>query len=75
MPKLFDLRTDPYERADVTGNTYYDWFLANAGVIHGLLAGTEEFLKTFRDVPPRQRASSFSIDQAVEKMRKGLGGD
>ena len=75
LPKLFDLRADPYERADITSNTYYDWYISNAGVIYGLLAGTEEFLKTFKDFPPRQRASSFSIDQAVEKMRKGLNGD
>jgi arylsulfatase len=75
LPKLFDLRADPYERADVTSNTYYDWYISNAGVIYGLLAGTEQFLSTFKEFPPRQRAASFSIDQAVEKMRKGLGGD
>jgi arylsulfatase len=74
-PKLFDLRADPYERADITSNTYYDWHLSNAGAIYGIIAGTEEFLNTFKDYPPRQRAATFSIDQAVEKMRKGLNGD
>jgi arylsulfatase len=74
-PKMFDLRADPYERADITSNTYYDWFISNAGIVYGVLAGTEQFLNTFKDFPPRQRAASFSIDQAVEKMRKGLGGD
>ena len=33
MPKLFNLRTDPFERADITSNTYYDWFLDNAYLI------------------------------------------
>jgi arylsulfatase len=75
LPKAFDLRADPYERADITSNTYYDWYISNAGVLYGMLAATEEFLGTFKDFPPRQRAASFSIDQAVEKMRKGLGGD
>jgi arylsulfatase len=75
VPKSFDLRADPYERADITSNTYYDWFISNAGIMYGLLAGTEEFLKTFKDYPPRQRAATFSIDQAVEKMKKGLSGD
>jgi arylsulfatase len=75
LPKLFDLRADPYERADITSNTYYDWYISNAGIIYGLLAGTEQFLNTFKDYPPRQRAATFSIDQAVEKMRKGLSGD
>jgi arylsulfatase len=74
LPKAFDLRADPYERADITSNTYYDWYISNAGVLYGILAGTEEFLKTFKDFPPRQRAASFSIDQAVEKMKQGLGG-
>jgi arylsulfatase len=41
MPKLFDLRADPYERADITSNTYYAWYLSNAGIIYGVLAGTE----------------------------------
>jgi arylsulfatase len=40
-----------------------------------MLAATEQFLGTLQDFPPRQRAASFSIDQAVEKMQKGLGGD
>jgi arylsulfatase len=73
IPKIFDLRADPYERADVTSNTYYDWFLDRDYVLFGAQALTEEFLKTFKDYPPRQRASSFTIDQAVEKMKKGIG--
>jgi arylsulfatase len=75
LPKFFDLRADPYERADITSNTYYDWQLSNAGILYGILGATEQFLATFKDYPPRQRASSFSIDQAVEKMKKGLGGN
>jgi arylsulfatase len=74
VPKYFDLRADPYERADITSNTYYDWFLSNAGIMYGILAGTEQFLATFKDYPPRQRASSFTIDQAMEKLKHGLGG-
>jgi arylsulfatase len=75
LPKAFDLRADPYERADITSNTYYDWYISNAGVLYGVLAGTEQFLNTFKDYPPRQRASSFSIDQAVQKMKQGLSGN
>jgi arylsulfatase len=75
LPKFFDLRADPYERADITSNTYYDWQMSNAGILYGILGATEQFLTTFKDYPPRQRAASFSIDQAVEKMKKGLGGN
>jgi arylsulfatase len=74
LPKLFDLRADPYERADITSNTYYDWFISNAGLVYGVLGVTEQFLDTFKDYPPRQRAATFSIDQAVEKLRQSLSG-
>jgi arylsulfatase len=72
LPKLFDLRADPYERADITSNTYYDWLISQPYVIFAAQAATDQFLATFKDFPPRQRAPSFSIDQAVEKMKRGL---
>ena len=72
VPKLFDLHSDPYERADVTSNTYYDWFMAKAYLMYGATAEAIEFLKTFKDYPPSQRAASFSIDQAQEKLRSSL---
>ena len=72
LPKLFDLRADPYERADITSNTYYDWFISQPYIIFGAQAATVKFLATFKDFPPRQRAASFSIDQAVDKMKQSL---
>jgi arylsulfatase A-like enzyme len=75
LPKLFDLRADPYERADVTSNTYYDWIISQPYIIFAAQSVTARFLDTFKDFPPRQRAASFGIDQAVEKMRQNLGGD
>jgi arylsulfatase len=69
VPKLFNLRTDPYERADVTSNTYYDWLLDNDYLVFASQLIVTQFLATFREFPPRQRAASFSIDQAVEKLR------
>ena len=74
LPKLFNLRTDPYERADITSNTYYGWFVENPYLV---LAGTglvTEFLETFKEFPPRQKAASFTIDQAMEKMEAALSG-
>ena len=75
LPKLFDLRADPYERADITSNTYYDWFISQPYLIFAAQAVTVKFLDTFKEFPPRQRAASFSIDQAVEKMKQSLGSD
>jgi len=74
VPKLFNLRTDPYERADVTSNTYFQWLLENDYLILAASAIVEEFLKTFKDFPPRQKAASFTIDQAMEKMASVASG-
>ena len=68
VPKLYNLRTDPFERADITSNTYFKWMFDN-GIL--ALTGAQivgQFLTTFKDFPPRQKAATFTIDQAMEKM-------
>ncbi|MGE3820204.1 MAG: arylsulfatase [Isosphaeraceae bacterium] len=75
VPKMFDLRADPYERADVTSNTYYDWLISHAYILAGAQAITNEFLTTFKEFPPSQRPASFTIDQAMEKLKQSFGGD
>ena len=73
VPKIFNLRTDPYERADVTSNTYYDWLLDNAYIVlaaHG--RSSRSSWQTFKEFPPRQKAASFTIDQVVEKLEAAL---
>ncbi len=73
VPKLFNLRADPYERADVTSNTYYDWFMSDgAGAFIAAPSVVGKFLATFKEYPPSQRPSSFSIDQLVEKMQRSF---
>jgi arylsulfatase len=70
LPKFFDLRADPYERADITSNTYYDWMISNGGILYGALAVAAEFVETFKEFPPSQAVGSFTIDQAVEKLKQ-----
>jgi arylsulfatase A-like enzyme len=72
-PKIFDLKADPYERADITSNTYNDWVLDRAPVIYASQAVVGKFLETFKEFPPSQRPASFTIDQAMEKLKEGLG--
>jgi hypothetical protein len=74
MPKLFNLRTDPFERADVTSNTYYDWLIHHGYILMSGSTMVGEFLATFKEFPPRQRPGSFTIVQAVEGMRSAGGG-
>jgi arylsulfatase len=71
-PKMFDLRADPFERADVTSNTYWDWMISHAYILYGAQAGVAQFLATFKEFPPSQRAATFTIDQAMEKLRQNL---
>lgn len=70
VPKIFDLRADPYERADVTSNTYYDWLLDHAYLLVPAQAEVATFLGTFGDFPPAQRPASFSIDQIQEQLER-----
>jgi arylsulfatase len=72
VPKLFNLRTDPFERADYTSNTYYDWFLDNDYLALAATFIMTQFLDTFVEFPPRQKAASFTIDQAVAKLEAVL---
>src|SRR5690606_20341726 len=72
VPKMFDLRSDPYERADITSNTYYDWTLSKAYLVVPAQAYVADFLGTFTEFPPAQRPASFSIDQITEQLQQQL---
>jgi arylsulfatase A-like enzyme len=74
LPKIFNLRTDPYERADITSNTYYDWFIDHDYIALAAQAIVTPFLETFKEFPPRQKAASFTIDQALAKMNDAVSG-
>jgi arylsulfatase len=72
VPKIFNLLTDPYERADITSNTYWDWMLDHVFMLVPAQAIAGEFLATFKDYPPRQKAASFSLENVMEKLQAGL---
>jgi arylsulfatase len=73
VPLIFNLRRDPYERAQITSNTYYDWLIDRAFLLVPAQAYVGNFLKTFKDYPPRQKAASFSLDQVMEKLEISSG--
>ncbi len=74
LPKMFNLRMDPYERADITSNTYWDWEISHAFVMVPAQAIVGQFLSTFKDFPPSQETGSFSINKVVEQLQHGAGG-
>jgi len=73
-PTMFNLRMDPYERAEITSNTYNDWILRRSFLVVPAQAIVGKFMATFKEFPPRQRPSSFSVDQVMEQLQKPSGG-
>ncbi len=74
VPYIFNLRLDPYERAEITSNTYWDWLFRRIFLLVPAQAGVAEFIATFKEFPPRQKAASFSLDQVLAKMTETASG-
>ena len=72
-PLMFNLRRDPFERANLTSNTYWDWYIDHAYFLVPAQFYVGEFLQTFEEYPPRQKAASFSLEQVLEKLQEGAG--
>ena len=71
-PKVFNLRMDPMERADIVSDQYYDWLAKNAYLLQYGVWRVAPFLATFKDYPPSQRSASFSIDQMIDKLEQSI---
>ena len=73
VPKMYNLRTDPYERADITSNTYFDWLLDHAFLAVPAQDYVGKFLMSFKDYPQRQKAASFNLDEVMAKLKESGG--
>ena len=73
IPLILNLRRDPYERAPITSNTYFDWLLDRAYLLVPAQTYVGNFLATFKEFPPRQKAASFSLDQVMDKLTPSGG--
>src|SRR5210317_1292078 len=71
IPMILHMRRDPFERGPITSNTYYDWLLDRAYLLVPAQAYVGQFLATFKEFSPRQKAASFSLDQVMDKMQSG----
>jgi arylsulfatase len=72
-PKLFNLRSDPFERAEHEAGGYDRWFIEHVFVLVPAQAIVGQFLATFQEFPPRQKPGSFSVNQALQKMMTQKG--
>jgi len=69
LPSLFNLRSDPFERAQHEAGDYVRWFVEHAFVLVPAQALVGQHLMSFQQFPPRQKPGSFSVEQAMEKLR------
>jgi arylsulfatase len=73
-PKIFDLRMDPFERADTDSNNYNEWWSRHAFILVPAQAYAANLLATFKDFPPRQKPAAFNLDEVMRKMEKSPSG-
>jgi arylsulfatase len=73
IPLIFNLRRDPFEKAQHNSNTYNDWMLDRAFVIVPIQALAAQFLQTMQDYPPSQMPGSFNLSAIEEKLKAGMG--
>lgn len=72
-PKLFNLRRDPFERADQDSNSYYDWLLSKVYLIAQAQMVMAEHIESMKAFPPRQSPASFNLDDVMKTMDDTLG--
>ena len=75
LPKLFNLRSDPFETADEEGMDYERWRIEHVFLLVPAQGFVGQFLSTFKEFPPRQKAGSFGIDQVLDKLTTGAQSD
>jgi arylsulfatase A-like enzyme len=75
MPLFFNLRMDPYERAQITSNEYWAWSLHKGYLMLGAQAIASSFVDSLKEYPPRQKPQSFNLDQVMERLRRPAESD
>jgi arylsulfatase A-like enzyme len=73
-PKVFNLRRDPFERADESSNTYWDWVLSRIYLVYGMQALVAQQIEDFVKFPPRQKPAAFNLDAVMRKLVDASGG-
>jgi arylsulfatase len=71
VPKIFNLRRDPFERADENSNTYWDWVLDHAFILVPVQAYVREMMESLKSFPPRQKPAAVNLDRVMEELTVG----
>jgi arylsulfatase A-like enzyme len=67
-PKMFQLRQDPFERADENSNTYWDWMIDHVWIVYKMQALVAAQIANFVTYPPRQEPASFNLDAVMRQL-------
>ena len=70
VPHIFNLRRDPFERADYNSNTYWDWIVDHAFLLYEVQGVVAQEIAGFAKFPPRQKPASFNLDRVLEEVSK-----
>jgi arylsulfatase len=73
-PKLFNLRRDPFERADQSSNTYWDWYIQHAYAIYAMQGMVADQIEAFKKFPPRQKPAAFNLDEVLRTVQEAGAG-
>jgi arylsulfatase len=71
VPMIFNLRRDPFERAQFNSNTYYDWMVSHAFLIYEMQEVVAKQIEDFVKYPPRQKPASFNLDEVMHQVSEG----
>jgi arylsulfatase len=74
VPRIFDLRMDPFERASTDSNNYNHWWIRHAFLLVPAQSLVADFLESFQDFPPRQEPASFNVDEVLRRLQEGQSG-
>ncbi len=74
IPKIFNLRSDPFERADTDSNNYRTWWIRHAFLMVPAQDFVGQFIGTFRAFPPRQKPAKFNLDDVMKNLQEGVSG-
>jgi arylsulfatase len=72
LQKIFNVMMDPFERADITSNTYWDWQLNHVGSMYGVMDEVFKFAGTFKEYPPRSTPPSFNPANVLEDTLRDI---
>jgi arylsulfatase len=68
VPKIYNLRLDPFERADFNSNVYWDWMIDHIFMLYEMQAVVAGQIADFAKFPPRQKPASFNLDAVLAQV-------